>query len=272
MKHDQGALRREYARFHSSGEFQVLGMVEIGSHARGEAISTSDRDMRLIIRSAEPYVLLQERAWTKGPAVDVATLTWSDLNRTEGVSFGLTNLAYVERCLEGGRFPLNDHTALFQGRILADEAGAVRRFCDWHAGTAYANIAGDYVRQMAWRVEHRLRAEVEFALLGQGLDAGKLAIPALHTCCRIVRDVAHIDAYRRSGRYVRDSGALERYYRARWPWFTPTMRALFDYKTNERQRTVLFEGLLRRDPACTLELLQIQSQTVLLWQQFSSSV
>jgi hypothetical protein len=272
VKSNQPIILREYTRIKSAFEFHLLGLVEIGSHAWGEAISTSDHDNRLVICSAEPYVLLKEHAWTKGPSVEVTYVEWADLNRSEEVSFGITNLAFVERCLQAGCFPLNDHTALYQGQILADEEGAIQRFRDQYAGTAFANIVEDYLRQTAWRVNHKLRAEAEFMTLGQQLDRRKLAIPAMHTCCRIVRDIANIDTYRSYMKYLGNSAALDVYYQTHWPWFYPTFRALFDYKRDEARRRTLFEQVERRDLGCLENLQQLQAQTILLWQHFNESV
>jgi hypothetical protein len=272
MKSHRQIFLHEYTWVKSAFDFQLLGLVEIGSHARGEAISTSDCDTRLVIRSAEPYVLLKEDAWTEGPKVEVAYVEWTDLNRTEDVSFGITNLAFVERSLQAGRFPLNDHTALYQGQILADEEGAIQRFRDQYTGMAFTNIVEDYLRQTAWRINHKLQAEAGFMILGQQLDRRKLAIPAMHTCCRIVRDIANIDTYRRHKKYVGDSAALNAYYQTHWPWFCPTFRVLFDYKRNEVQRRTLFEQVERRDLACLQNLQQLLAQTVLLWQHFNESV
>jgi hypothetical protein len=272
MKDDQLIILQEYVGFKSIFKFQVLGLVEIGSHARDEAVSTSDRDIRLVIRSTEPYVLMKEHAWTDSPDAKTEYVEWADLNRMPEVSFGITNLAWVERCLRDGLFPLLDHTALYQGQLLLDDEGAIEAFRERYARIAFTNIVSDYLRQLDWRVNRRLPAEAEFAAGRQTLDKRKLAIPLVHTCCRILRDIAHIDTYRRYQVYVADGAALDAYYQRQWPGYYLSFRTLFDYKTDEKQRRHMFEQVERQETAALQHLQQLRATTTQLWKEFSESV
>jgi hypothetical protein len=104
--------------------------------------------------------VLNEQRWTEGIDATVTTIDWQALNQHPDLSFGLTNLAYVERMLEAGRYPLVDHTCLYQGRVLVDDPGAVAAFRDRHRGTRFPNIVPDYLRQTEWRVSSRLNREL----------------------------------------------------------------------------------------------------------------
>ena len=272
MKSHQQTLLKEYARFRSHFNFHLLGLLEIGSQARGEAVSVSDRDIRIVIQSPKPFVLLQEHAWTDIPDIEVTYLDWADLNTIEDVPFGITNIAFVEQCIQFGQYPLNDHTCIYQGQILVEDEGTVQRFRDKYAGVMFANILGNYLRQTEWRVNHKLRTESEFTDLERRLDQRKIAIPVVHTCCRIVRDIAQIDTYRQQTCYLADFAALEVYYQSHWPGFYPFFRRLFAYKIDEEQRRMLFEKVRRRDAASQLILSQLQDRTVELWKCFKESV
>lgn len=261
---------QEYERLKSDLGSEVLGLVEIGSRARGEAVDTSDHDLRVIIRSHAPYLLLQEQAWTEVSKVEITYIEWAALNQGKDATFGLTNLAFVAQAIEAGAYPLNDHTALYQGRIVEDKAGLVEKFKGQYAGVRFPNISNDYLRQTEWRVRQRWRAEIERALKGEGLDERKLAIPALHTACRIVRDIANIDAYRSTATYLADARALENYYQAQWAWFWPTFRKLFDYKTKETSRRTVFQQIQRGDSEDAQMLNEIQAETEKLWEQFKT--
>ena len=123
MKPHQQAILEAYTRFKSTLNCRVIGLLEIGSYARGEAVSTSDRDLRLVVQSGEPFTLLREHTWTQRPDVEVSYLDWSEINDADHVSFGVTNIAFIERCIQDGKYPLNDHTCMYQGQILQDEEG-----------------------------------------------------------------------------------------------------------------------------------------------------
>jgi hypothetical protein len=251
---------------------QLLGLVEIGSHARGEAVSVSDYDTRLVIWTGEPFILLHEHAWTSGITGTTRYLDWNDLNGNgdEEVSFGLTNLGYIERGLQIGRFPVNDHTCLYQGHVLVDPTGQIASFRKRYAGIVFPNVVADYVRQTDWRVNTKLSAEADEATFVQRLDRRKYAIPLVHTCCRILRDLANIDAYRWEGDYLADMAALNIYYQRHWEQFYDAFRTLFAYKTDEVQRRYVFAQAARRDSACLAQLWRLQHATASVWYEFKA--
>jgi hypothetical protein len=257
-----------YDRFKSILNCRVIGLLEIGSFARGEAVSTSDRDLRLVVQSGEPFLLLREQTWTQCPAVEVSFLDWSDINEFDDVSFGISNVGFIERCIQDGRYPLNDHTCMYQGQILLDDQGMVKRFQDRYAGARFANIVGDYVRQTGWRVTSRLREEAAQNRIAPRLDRRKQAIPTVQTCCRIARDIANIDTYRNSMTYIADLAALDAYYQREWSWFYQSFRAMFAIKTDEEERRKAFAGLEKNDAGTLRHLQQLHADTLILWGRF----
>jgi hypothetical protein len=272
MVNKKKEVYREYYLLKSKFDFQMFGMLEIGSYARGEAVSTSDRDIRIIIQSAEPYVVLNEHFWTKGIDVDLSYIEWDDINKKNGVTFGITNLSLIRQYLKAEMYPLSDHTAINQGCILVDEDGSIGRFRAQYAGIGFTNITQDYLEQTDWRVNHKMQKETGAVAYKQRLDKQKIAIPLIHTCFRVVRDIANIDSYQRSSHYVTDFSSLDDYYRKRWPWFYPSFIQLYAFKADEPQRRMIFTQVEKGDATCFLQLQQLKENTALLWNQFKCSV
>jgi hypothetical protein len=238
MTEFQQTLRQEYARFQARFGVHLLGVVEIGSFAHGEATRFSDHDLRLIIRCDAPLLVFNEHQWTEGIDAMVTTIDWSILNQNPDLAFGLTNLAYIEQALKSGWYPLLDHTCLYQGRILVDDAEVVAAFRDQHRDTRFPNIVPDYLKQTEWRVTRRLPRELD--RLTEHLDHRKYAVLPVHTCYRILRDMANIASYQEHGVYINGTSALTQYYRDRWPQFQGTIDTVRAYKTDEALRQVVF--------------------------------
>jgi hypothetical protein len=228
----------------------------------------------VIVRSPEPFLLLKEHAWTQTPAVPCTYLDWAQLNHLpeQGATFGITNLAFVQCVIESGAYPINDHTALYQGCLLLDEIGVIGGFKQLYANIRFANIVKDYQSQTDWRVNHRLQSEMELALWGEGLESRKLMVPALHTCFRIFRDLAQIDTYQQTGAYLNDSTALNYYYESRWPTFYPAFRKLHAYKTDDSRRQDIFQQIQAGLPSGKQFLNEVWDETGQVWAQFKALI
>jgi len=261
-------LHQEYAQFQTRFGAQLLGVIEIGSFAHGEAVSFSDHDLRLIIHSSEPLLVFNEHTWTDGVSDATTTIAWQDLNQSQELSFGLTNLAFVEHGLEANRYPLIDHTCLYQGHILIDDTGKIAAFRARYHGVQFPNIVPDYLRQVEWRVTSRLSSEL--STLTERLDHRKCVVPPVHTCCRIVRDLANITSYHAHGVYVSDSRTLADYYREHWPWFEATLQTLRAYKTDEGVRRAVFNDIVHHNPERLRQIHLCAEATVKLWEQFQA--
>lgn len=261
-------LHQAYAHFQTRFGARLLGVVEIGSWAHDEAVSFSDHDLRLMIDCAEPLLVLDEPIWTDGISAPTVPIEWQDLNQNQPFSFGLTNLAFIEYAIRAGRFPLVDHTCLYQGRILLDDTGAIRTFRARYQDTRFANIVPDYLRQVDWRVTAKLPGEL--VTLTERLDPRKYAIPVVHTCYRISRDVANIASYQAHEVYLGDSITLAHYYRDGWPWFEPAFQTLRAYKTDERLRQVVFHDIVQQNPHRLDQIRRCVEAIVCLWEQFQA--
>jgi hypothetical protein len=259
------SILQTYLQLQARFPAEVVGLLEIGSHARGEAVARSDHDLRLVICTSEPFLLLQEPVWTLPPPAVISYIGWEALNQALPHTVGLTNLGYVGRTIEDDHFPLNDHTCLYQGRILLDETGQVDAFRARYAGRVFQNIVRDYTQQVEWRVTQRLRREADPQTLVGQVDHTKQAIPMLHTCCRILRDLAHLSRYQSSGRYLEGQEAVAAYYREAWPDFYSTVERLFAYKTDETLRQTLFELVVSADPQSLARLQYWRRQIETLW-------
>jgi hypothetical protein len=259
-------LHQEYARFQARFGAHLLGVVEIGSFAHGEAVRFSDHDLRLIIHCNAPLLVFDEHQWTKGIDATVTTIDWQDLNQHPDLAFGLTNLAYIEQMLEIGQYPLIDHTCLYQGRILVDDTGAVAAFRDQHRATRFSNIVPDYLKQTEWRVTSRLPREL--SMLTEHLDHRKYAVLPIHTCYRILRDMANIASYHEHGVYISDANGLTQYYRDHWPWFQTTLDTVRAYKTDEALRKVVFNEVVQGASERIRTIQDCAEATASLWAQF----
>jgi hypothetical protein len=70
------SLHQEYARFQARFGPHLLGVVEIGSFAHGEAVCSSDHDLRLIIPCDDPLLVMNEFQWTQGIDEAVTPIDW----------------------------------------------------------------------------------------------------------------------------------------------------------------------------------------------------
>lgn len=240
--------------------------MEIGSFAHDEAVSFSDRDLRLVIQCTKPLLVFDEHVWTDRINEPTTTIDWQDLNQNRGLSFGLTNLAFIEHGIRAGRFPLVDHTCLYQGHILLDETKAITTFRARYYGIRFSNIVPDYLRQVEWRVTSKLPDELH--RLTEQFDSRKYAVPLIHTCYRILRDLANIANYHTYGVYISDSNTLAQYYHEHWPWFERTFQTLRVYKTNERLRQAVFNDIVQHKPKRLRYIQHCAEATVNLWEQF----
>jgi hypothetical protein len=261
-------LRQEYARFRTRFGVQLLGVVEIGSFARGEAVSFSDHDLRLIIHCADPLLVLDEHRWTSGVSDAVTIIEWQEINQSQELSFGLTNLAFVELGCQSGRYPLIDHTCLYQGHILLDDTNRIEAFRTRYRGVRFSNIVPDYLQQVEWRVTSKLPREVE--TLAERLDQRKRVVPPVHTCYRIARDLANIANYHAYGVYINDSNTVADYYRENWPWFESTFQTLRAYKTDASLRQAVFDDIVQRDPERLCQVELCVEAIIRLWEQFQA--
>jgi hypothetical protein len=261
-------LRQECARFRDRFGVQPLGVVEIGSFARGEAVLFSDRDLRLIVRCADPLIVLDEHRWTEGTCEAKSTIGWQDLNHREDLSLGLTNLAFVERMIQAGCYPLIDHTCLYQGQILLDESNRIAAFRVRYHRVRFPNIVPDYLRQVEWRVAVKLPREL--ATLGESLDHRKRVVPPMHTCYRIIRDLANIASFHAHGVYAGAPDDIARYYHEHWPWFEATFQTLRGYKTDARLRQEVFDDVAQGRPECLHSVRLCAQATIGLWEEFEA--
>jgi hypothetical protein len=210
-------------------------------------------------------LIFNEETWTEKIAENLSFIEWEQLNPCDGMSFGLTNLAYVEKVLETGRYPLIDHTCLYQGQIQIDETGAIEKFRTLYYGVQFSNIVSDYLRQTEWRVTQKLPREINS--ISARFIKSKYALPVVHTCYRIVRDLANIANYHEHGVYLCDNKSLLSYYTA-WPWFEPSLQKLQLFKMNEAVRRAVFNEVIEGKTERIEEIKNITSAVVILWEQF----
>jgi hypothetical protein len=211
---------------------------------------------------------MNEFQWTQGIDEAVTPNDWQVLNKQPDLTFGLTNLAYIEQMLEVGRYPLLDHTCFYQGCILIDDTGGVAAFRDQHNGTRFSTIVPDYLKQTEWRVTSRLPREL--SSLSEYLDYRKYAVLPIHTCYRVLRDIANIANYQELGVYIRDINGLSQFYHDHWLWFQETFDTIRAYKMDEMLRKAVFNDVVRGHSKRIRTIRECAEATSSLWSQFQA--
>lgn len=155
----------------------VIGAVEIGSFAKGEAIPTSDTDTRVYITCPEAMLvnLISEfeepaalQAYLKVfPVREPILLRWHTFNAPmlerlkdefgEKISFGFVDTSFAEFLFEHlERYPTQDHAMLFQSNVIYDPRQWI---ADWRArleGRIFGSQVELYVGQAVNRARQKL--------------------------------------------------------------------------------------------------------------------
>jgi hypothetical protein len=165
-------------------------------------------------------------------------------------------------------FPLGDHTALFQGRILRAFSGELQVFLNRHAGRMFANIVSDYAAQTDWRVNTRLARELNRETFFTQIDADKRSVLAISTSCRIATDIAQIETYRKSGRYLTTMRQVLAFYGAWSPDQHAAITEMYSLKTDEHKRSELFARTVARHPEAQVIAEETGRLAAGLWQAY----
>ena len=176
----------------------------------------------------------------------------------------------------GGRTRLDGGQPANQARIRwircyqchAKNASSSRPDSASNLWARFPNIVPDYLRQVEWRVAARLPREL--ATLGESLDHRKRVVPPVHTCYRIIRDLANIASYHAHGVYAGAPDDIARYYHEHWPWFEATFQTLRGYKTDARLRQEVFDDVAQGRPERLRSVRLCAQATMGLWEEFEA--
>jgi hypothetical protein len=159
------------------GESEVVGVVEIGSYAKGEALPGSDTDTRVYIKSCGPLnvVMMSDSEVPTGLVEFVHGRDELTLNR---IGYGEFNRAIVERLRDKvdnrpsagfidvrfaeflfadlGKYPTQDHSMLFQSSIVYDPENWIRRQREELDGKVTPGLIEMYLRQVTTRAHEQL--------------------------------------------------------------------------------------------------------------------
>lgn len=160
-----------------STSVSVVGIVEIGSFAKGEAIPASDSDTRVYIRCPEatfvnlisdpdgPPGLTEYLASDSGP--EPIFLQWSTFNapvrnrlreEIEGnISFGVLDVSLADFLFNHlEQFPTQDHSMLFQSNIVYDPHQWISRWRKQLEGQVFLSQVRLYIEQVLARARNGL--------------------------------------------------------------------------------------------------------------------
>ena len=151
---------------------KIVGILEIGSFTKGEAVTTSDSDLRLYVTSPEVYCwqsfgkdlkakLRPEKEqrfldFLDGlPTLPRQVYEWEEFNNPVShelsqkydvnFEFGVADMRFVwHEFSELGSKPCGEYELLFQGAILYDPEGELTNLHKKHFGVRYDSLATYY--------------------------------------------------------------------------------------------------------------------------------
>lgn len=241
---------------------QVIGILEIGSYAKGEAVSSSDIDTRVYVTSPDVYLFNAfgepapprydefVRDYGRLPRQDY---TWADFNEpaAEQISNALScqvELGFVDQRYAAfelahlDRHPSLEHALLFQSNILHDPAGFLQGKRRQLRDAIFESLCAFYRERLHDRLSRRLPA----FLKPNPWDAYKLdkggQIQWVQQAVRCLRDAVALKTYALSGEFVYQKQDVLAFCRQYLPDDLAFVQTLYEWKTDPEVRTDMVEA------------------------------
>jgi hypothetical protein len=237
-------------------QVQVVGILEIGSFAKGEAVPSSDIDTRVYVTSPDVYLFnvfselappryaefvheygpLPRQDYTWAVFNDVAATRISDALSIP-VEFGFVDQRYAEFELEHlENHPSLEHSLLFQSNVLYDPTGFLARQRRRLEGAILESQIALYRK----RLHNRLSRRLPTFLKPNPWDEYKLdkggQIQWVQQAIRCLRNAVAIKTYARTGMFLYKKADVLSYYRQHLPDDLPFVHTLYEWKTNPQVR------------------------------------
>lgn len=195
----------------------VVGLVEIGSFAKGEAVPTSDTDTRAYVRAADETDLLvmadqrdpvgfgcaiEQRGDTRVQRMPYERFNEQLRSRVGGsienkVSAGFIDIVHAEVLFEDmDRFPSQDHSMLFQSAIVYDPENWVAQWRSRLKGVVTPALITMY------RTQVTIRAFEQLPSYAANPGAHRGAHQWLLQAVRCIREAASLKNFAASGEFL----------------------------------------------------------------------
>ncbi|MCE7980218.1 MAG: hypothetical protein DYG89_03430 [Caldilinea sp. CFX5] len=242
---------------------QVVGILEIGSFAKGEAVPTSDIDTRVYVTSPAAYLVNLGIANDQGPPLydDFVHLhpplprqdyIWGDFNDRvmasvsaalpANIEFGFVDqryAAYELTCLAD--HPSFEHSILLQSNVLYDPTGFLQAARSQLQGRIFAPLAQQYKAQFLDSLSPRLYA----CLTPDSFDAFKLVksgqIQWVQQAVRALRNAVAAKSYLATGHFLYKKPDVLAFYAHYLPVEAPFVQELYQWKTDTAVRAAMVE-------------------------------
>lgn len=242
---------------------RVVGILEIGSFAKGEAVPSSDIDTRIYVTSPTAYLVNLGIANDQGPPLyaDFTRLhpslprqdyAWWTFNEPimaslsaalpANIEFGFVDQRYAAYELTRlADHPSFEHSILLQSNLLYDPTGFLQTARTQLQGRIFAPLAQQYTTQFLDNLSPRLYA----SLSPDSFDAFKLAksgqIQWVQQAVRALRNAVAAKSYVATGNFLYKKADVLAFYARHLPAEAPFVQELYQWKTDAAIRAAMVE-------------------------------
>lgn len=251
---------------------EICGIIEFGSFAKGEAVSSSDIDTRIYLSSPDRYfrqgnisrfdqsqqnaldkryrnfenkyqvVKRQEYDWWKFNNVLTEKLT-EMLGVT--IEFGLVDYRYVSFEFDYiETHPTNEHALLLQSNTVYDPSGKIASLHNRIKGKRYESQASFYQS----RYLDSLPFEIYHHLIPDSNDDFKIKksrqIQWVKWAVRCLRDAVAAKSYRAYGEFIYKKQDVLQFYEQHLPEYFESVQNIYSWKTDEAIREEMVSDFL----------------------------
>lgn len=246
----------------------IVGILEIGSFAKEEAVPTSDTDTRIYVTAPHAYLRNNPLSgsgatWTAPLAqmhgdLPIHVLEWDAFNDPVGarvseyvghpVEFGFADWRRAAWELQHlHQFPTMEHSFLSQSNILYDRDGGLARIRDALHGVYFAPQAEAYRQQSLVDIPRRLCSlldpdpqAVAFKLEKSG------QLPWVQYAVRTIRSAAMAAIYAATGRVRYKKPDILRFYQQHLPDDFALVHELYAWKTDPQTRAAMVAAFIAK--------------------------
>jgi len=249
---------------HLGNDFKVIGILEIGSFAKGEAVPTSDCDTRVFVYSPKYYawqlsggratdrIMSQlenqyKRMTKKEGVLPRKEFEWFSFNNPIAdkikkiikinVEFGIADYRFSSFCLnESDKLPTYEISLLFQSNIIYDPNGCLKTLRKKFSDKKPKATTRFYRQNCINKVPEELYSHLQ----SHKYDLLKLKkshqIQWVKWAVRCLRDVVAVKEYIRTGRFIYKKSEVLKYYKKNLPSFYKDISEIYSWKCDPEKR------------------------------------